>query len=226
MVSFVDIFKQIAEWGFEYIVNNYFNWEVIKKFFWGKRIAVIGPTACGKDSLIARLQGKPIPKQHLNTNAPENIEEYNLKYKIDKDNFIDLMAKKSINVGGEEPDREKYWYEACKDADIIFYMLDSSKFTSSKNNDAAIYRYKNDLRWINIFKHRFKNNVKIAIILNKIDLAIQNNEINLHYSKLDEIARNEINHYSDYVCGIFFLSLTDDNLFQKFFPDILSKVAK
>ena len=39
----------------------------------GKKIAVIGPTASGKDSFLARLQNREIPEVHSNTPMGETV---------------------------------------------------------------------------------------------------------------------------------------------------------
>ena len=39
----------------------------------GKKIAVIGPTASGKDSFLARLQNREIPEIHSNSPMGEKI---------------------------------------------------------------------------------------------------------------------------------------------------------
>lgn len=68
-------------------------WETIFSY-WGhgkKTLAVIGPTACGKDSLIARLQGKPVPDIHINTGMPEDVAEYKVEYPVEGDRKFPLL---------------------------------------------------------------------------------------------------------------------------------------
>ena len=101
-------------------------WETISNYWAkGKTLAVIGPTACGKDSLIARLQGKPVPDIHINTGMPEDVAEYKVEYPIEGGKKISFTANKSRNVGGEEPDRDEHWSDVCQNADVISYMLDA-----------------------------------------------------------------------------------------------------
>jgi len=45
----------------------------------GKKIAVIGPTASGKDSFLARLRNQEIPRVHANSTMGETVESFPVK---------------------------------------------------------------------------------------------------------------------------------------------------
>jgi hypothetical protein len=67
----------------------------------GKKIAVIGPTASGKDSFLARLQNKEIPEVHSNSAAGEKIKSFKVKLALSDNQVIDITCKGMINIGGE-----------------------------------------------------------------------------------------------------------------------------
>ena len=139
----------------------------------GKRIAVIGATASGKNSLIARLRGDKVPTEHAQTRGSETVESYNIKFPVPGQGTVEFKALKSSNVGGEEDERDRYWADACRDADIVFYLVDVERIVSDRI--ATIKRVKEDMNWIRNAglrgkgDHGFKAGMKLAIIANKID---------------------------------------------------------
>src|ERR1022692_3090320 len=67
----------------------------------GKKIAVIGPTASGKDSFLARLQNREIPLVHSNSPMGETVTSFSVKLALSKHQVIDITCKGVINIGGE-----------------------------------------------------------------------------------------------------------------------------
>src|ERR1022692_2814595 len=94
-------------------------------FLWwsGKKIAVIGPTASGKDSFLARLQNREIPQVHSNSTTGEKVKSFSVKLALSNRQVIDITCKGVINIGGESDYRDtpSGWLAACIDADVIFY---------------------------------------------------------------------------------------------------------
>src|ERR1700687_2512216 len=66
----------------------------------GKKIAVIGPTASGKDSFLARLQNKKIPEVHSNSAMGEKIKSFKVNLTLSDRQVIDITCKGMVNIGG------------------------------------------------------------------------------------------------------------------------------
>nr|WP_279185327.1 GTPase domain-containing protein [Acetobacter syzygii] len=225
-----NIVQMLVASGFELAVTYLPDiWEKIEGFWNNNTLAVIGPTACGKDSLIARLQGKPVPDIHINTGIPEAVESYWVKYDDGNGKRISFQAKKTLNVGGEEPDRDEYWGDVCKKANVIFYMLDAEKLVSTQAQ--TISRLNNDMRWLvsEIGGSKFP---KVVIVLNKFDILLEGEEspdvqeaiknIALPLLKIvSESAKKSLGTRKDALKGVKPLSTTDDYLFAQLFPPVL-----
>src|ERR1035441_4266627 len=91
----------------------------------GKKIAVIGPTASGKDSFLARLQNKEIPELHSNSAMGEKIKSFKVTLALSGRQVIDITCKGMVNIGGEADYRDmpSGWLSVCKGADVVFYMM-------------------------------------------------------------------------------------------------------
>src|ERR1700687_2103963 len=91
----------------------------------GKKIAVIGPTASGKDSFLARLQNKEIPEVHSNSTMGEKIKSFKVKLALSDRQVIDITCKGMVNIGGEADYRDmpSGWLSVCRDSDVVFYMM-------------------------------------------------------------------------------------------------------
>ncbi len=91
----------------------------------GKKIAVIGPTASGKDSFLARLQNQEIPQVHSNSPMGEKVKSFRVKLALSNHQVIDITCKGVINIGGETDYRDapSGWLAVCKDADVVFYIM-------------------------------------------------------------------------------------------------------
>ena len=91
----------------------------------GKKIAVIGPTASGKDSFLARLQNREIPEVHSNSPMGEKVKSFKVKLALSNRQVIDITCKGVINIGGETDYRDapSGWLSVCADADVVFYMM-------------------------------------------------------------------------------------------------------
>lgn len=210
-------------------------WETISNYWAkGKTLAVIGPTACGKDSLIARLQGKPVPDIHINTGMPEDVAAYKVEYPIEGGKKISFTANKSRNVGGEEPDRDEHWADVCQNADVIFYMLDAQKVHAAST--PTLSRLKNDMRWL-AAELGNKNKFKLIIVLNKFDLLLGEEGLENFEKVMMEVGApmiNEIKNAAQKTLGVkkshlgkvLPLCTTDGYLFGQLFPPLLLAAAE
>lgn len=203
-------------------------WEFINAKFSGKTVAVIGPTASGKDSLIARLRGREIPEVHINTGAPEKVQKYSISYITPSGEDIKIYVKEGLNVGGEEPDRDDYWEDACKESDFIFYLLDAHRYKIQTREYTS--RIKNDLRWLS--SQLAKNTkAKVVVIVNKIDLLIQDgaslneaesdSDIRDVLDKVSQLTSEMLGSQAGRLKGVNPLSTKDSYYYSQLFPSIL-----
>ena len=139
----------------------------------GKKIAVIGPTASGKDSFLARLQNREIPQAHSNSPMGEKIKSFRVKLALSRHQTIDITCKGVINIGGETDYRDapSGWLAVCKDADVIFYMMTIKDLSGSKYLKGR--RIRQDLDWLLTAMPHLKQEVLIHILINKIDQEIE-----------------------------------------------------
>ncbi|MFT9025345.1 Rab family GTPase [Acetobacter indonesiensis] len=206
----------------------------------GKRIAVIGATASGKNSLIARLRSEKVPTEHAQTRGSEIVRKYTIRFPVPGHKPIEFTALKSMNVGGEEDERDRFWADACRESDIVFYLIDVKRLIS--NREATLKRFREDITWIRSEGFGGKNNgvfkseMKLAIVANKIDALhdIYKNDADLQavtsaslsiISEIDAIARSALGPAGGWLTGVYPLSTTDDNLFTLLFSAILADVA-
>lgn len=142
----------------------------IKSWWNGKTIAIIGATASGKNSMFSRLRKEPIPAEHIQTRGAEKVTDFKVSWPLPNGEHVDFKCKRSINIGGEIDERERYWLQACQGADVIFYLIDAEKLL--KFPPATIKRFHDDMCWlVTKFRH-FKPSVTIHLLLNKIDVTL------------------------------------------------------
>lgn len=144
-----------------YIIN-------LVKFWKGKSIAIIGPTASGKDHMYSNLRNEDPPKEYNNTQVSEKKETFDIIWPLPDAPDVEFKCRKSMNVGGEIEQRERFWLQACENADIIFYLVDVEKLRDNKEN--TFKRIREDFKWLGSNMKNFKPSAKIHILLNKIDI--------------------------------------------------------
>lgn len=138
------------------------------KHWWvGKCIAIIGPTASGKNSLFNKLRGLEAPTTHVRTRGAEKIETFEFHWPLPNKEQVKFRCKRSINVGGETDERDRFWLDSCSGSDVIFYLVDIQKLID--HNQSTMDRIKSDLKWISANINHFKANSSIHVLLNKID---------------------------------------------------------
>lgn len=207
----------------------------------GKRIAVIGATASGKNSLIARLRSEMVPTAHAQTRGSETVKKYDIRFPVPGHKPIEFKALKSVNVGGEEDERDRFWGDACREADIVFYLVDINRLIIER--EETLKRVREDITWFRIEglggrgSILFKQNIKLAIIANKVDFfkEIHKNDIDIDAvasatlaltSEIDAIAKSALGPAISWLTGVYPLSIIDDDLFTLLFSAILADVAE
>jgi tRNA U34 5-carboxymethylaminomethyl modifying GTPase MnmE/TrmE len=221
----------IIDTGLPKIPNT---WKNIKKWWNGKCIAIIGSTASGKNSLFAKLTNEPPPKQHTLTRGTTKQGTFDFKWPLPDGSAIKFKCKKSINVGGEIDERERYWSDACKGADVIFYLIDAEKLSTTPNTTKN--RIKDDFKWMISYIRDIKSNATIHILVNKIDLIIKSTspdeitkEVETKFGsvidEIQELSKNIFGKYRSRITGINAISMTDPYLFNTYFTEALKSIS-
>jgi signal recognition particle receptor subunit beta len=206
----------------------------IKGWWTGKTIAIIGPTASGKNSMFSRLQHHPIPTEHVQTRGAEKVENFNVKWTLAANESVDFKCKRALNIGGEVDERERFWPQACEEADVIFYLLDSKKFKEEEK--ATLQRFREDMRWLKANLRHFKPTVSVHLLLNKIDLSfgpdvyadVAKDAMKGQVSIVEEIAEETLGDEfkRSRVTGVTPISMADSTLFGIHFSAALSQIAE
>lgn len=231
-------------------------WKNIKAYWDRKNVAILGITGCGKDSLLARLQGREIPATHTTTQEAERRPSFQVEYSDGLGDTIYFKVTEGMNVGGESEHVDDYWADASKNADVIFYLVDTGRFLSEighistnlstmdekdlRKASPSLKRLSHDMRFLVANPLSAKPESKLAIILNKIDLPLERAEGDTiaekmqHYSQdlqhlktaVTKIADSGLGVHRNRLTGVFPLSCKDPEMFAQLFPVILRNVAK
>lgn len=204
----------------------------MKAWWQGKTIAIIGPTASGKNSLFDRVRNQPAPNQHIQTRGAEEVGNFNFTW-AKGEGGIDFKCKRSLNVGGEVDERERFWGQACAGSDVIFYLVDLQKL--NEDRESILNRIKSDLKWLATNLKNFKKDVKIHILLNKVDTLPFSGEPEDQREHIMNVLKDESAHVREIaikffadqknvITGISPISMVDDYLFRTFFTNALSSV--
>jgi hypothetical protein len=139
----------------------------------GKKIAVIGPTASGKDSFLARLQNQEIPELHASTPLAEKIKSFPVKLVLSHHQTVDITCKGVVNVGGEVEYRDapEGWLSVCKGADVVFYVMTVEDLMKKRYRKGE--RIRDDLDWLLSAMPHLKPSALVHILINKIDQEIE-----------------------------------------------------
>lgn len=198
----------------------------------GKKIAVIGPTASGKDSFLARLQNREIPQVHSNSPMSEKVKDFRVKFALSNRQVIDIACKGVINIGGETDYRDAPagWLAVCKDADVVFYVMTIKDLTSKRflNNR----RIRQDLDWLLTALPHLKQSALIHILINKIDEEIENHtdyralaaELATELSALDKTARTVLHPYEAKYTGATLISMKNKQIYTRAINDAFRAV--
>lgn len=206
----------------------------VRDWWTGKTIAIIGPTASGKNSMFSRLQYQPIPAAHVQTRGAEKIGKFKVKWTLADNEYVDFKCKRALNIGGEVDERERFWRQACEEADVVFYLLDSEKF--KKDETATLQRFKEDMRWLKANLRHFKSTVVFHLLLNKIDLTFGPDlyadssvkSMKGLVSIMEKVAEESLGRgfKRSRVTGVTPISMADSRLFDTYFSEALSQISQ
>jgi len=198
----------------------------------GKKIAVIGPTASGKDSFLARLQNQEIPKIHSNSPMGETVKSFSVKLALSHRRVIDITCKGVINIGGETDYRDtpSGWLEVCKDADVVFYVMTIKDLAGRKFLKGR--RIRQDLDWLLAALPHLKPGVLIHILINKIDEEIESQtdyralaeELAKELSSLDRTVTSVLHPYEAQYTGATLISMKNKHIYTRAINDVLRSV--
>jgi GTPase SAR1 family protein len=198
----------------------------------GKKIAVIGPTASGKDSFLARLQNREIPQVHSNSPMGEKVKSFPVKLVLSNRQAIDITCKGVINIGGETDYRDapSGWLAVCKDADVIFYMMTIKDLSGSRFLNGR--RIRQDLDWLLTALPHLKEGVLIHILINKIDEEIESHtdyralaeELSKKLESLDQTVKKVLHPYEAGYTGATLISMKNKQIYTRAINNVLRSV--
>lgn len=181
-----------------FLFKNFFHLSLVdlqvqslKLYRWwkGKKVAIIGPTASGKDSLLARLQGQEIPARHLNSASAEHVQAFKVKFSLASGQALEFRCRGVINSGGETDYRDSSdgWGKACQDANVIFYMITYHDLLNPA--DGKQERIFEDMDWLQSMMSSVNPSALLHVLVNKCDELIPSH---IHYPELETILSPEI----------------------------------
>jgi len=198
----------------------------------GKKIAVIGPTASGKDSLLARLQGREIPAAHARSPLAERVTSFKVKLALSHGQAIDLSCKGVINTGGEPEFRDDPagWRAVCEDADVIFYVMTIEDLAKRRFRRGR--RIRQDLDWLYTALPHVGPDALVHVLINKIDLEIESHtdyhafadELAKELRELDRTVREVLHPFETRYTGATLISMKNKQIYTRAIHDALRSV--
>lgn len=189
----------------------------------GKKIAVIGPTASGKDSFLARLQDHEIPQVHSNSAMGEKVKSFPVKLALSNRRVVDITCKGVINIGGEVDYRDapSGWLSVCKDADVVFYVMTVNDLRKKRFLKGR--RIRQDLDWLLTALPHLKPGALIHILINKIDTQIESHtnyqelaeELAQDLAGLDRAVKSVLHPYEARYTGATLISMKNKQIYTR-----------
>jgi GTPase SAR1 family protein len=197
-----------------------------QKRFSGETIAVLGPPAAGKTTLLKVLRNVNIPANDLQTYSKTEVDEHDgidvdFKLSVGSNEQVRFRFKvrKNSDVGGEQYIREHHWPAVIKGAAVVIYILEGPKLLS---NDFPKYRERvlSDFDWLLEQSQLLHENFAVVLAFNKVDELCDKKTYKAfardHSALLEEL-RSDIRdrwpeHLVPHIKGGIFLSLLDPGL--------------
>jgi hypothetical protein len=189
----------------------------------GKKIAVIGPTAGGKDSFLARLRNQEIPRVHSNSTMGETVKTFDVKLALSNRQVVEITCKGVINIGGETEYRDdpSGWLSVCRDADVVFYLMTVDDLTQKRFLKGR--RIRQDLDWLLTAMPHLKQGALIHILINKIDREIESHtdyralatELSQELGALDRTVKSVLHPYEQQYTGATLISMKNKQIYTR-----------
>ena len=145
------ILAALGIWGVTELIK--ISWDVLRKFLYGKRIAILGARAVGKTHLIQFLTKGTIPLEYEVTIDPTREKGRKLDQTI-KLADLNLKIDDMIDFSGGE-DWYPLWKEQFDKADIVFYLFKANDyFGGDKSTQDRVHQDLGQIDiWFNENKH-------------------------------------------------------------------------
>jgi hypothetical protein len=189
----------------------------------GKKIAVIGSTASGKDSFLARLQNQEIPQVHANSAMGEKVKSFPVKLALSNHRVVDITCKGVINIGGEIDYRDAPtgWLSVCRDADVVFYIMTVDDL--ARKRFLKDRRIRQDLDWLLTALPHLKAGALIHILINKVDGQIESHtdyqalaqKLAQNLVQLDKTVRTVLHPYESRYTGATLISMKNKQIYTR-----------
>lgn len=203
-----------------------------RNWWTGKKIAVIGPTASGKDSFLARLQNREIPQVHSNSPMGERVKSFRVKLTLSHHQAIDIFCKGVINIGGEVDYRDAPdgWLSVCQDADVVFYIMTLTDLSEGGFRKGR--RIRADLDWLLTAMPHLKTESLIHILINKVDERIESHmdylelarELERDLGALHRTVKKVLHPYEAKYTGATLISMKNKQIYTRAMNDVLRSV--
>jgi len=200
----------------------------------GKKIAVIGPTASGKDSFLARLQNQEIPRVHSNSAMGEKVRSFPVKLALSSRQVVDITCKGVVNIGGETDYRDapSGWLAVCQDADVVFYMMTVNDLAEKRFLKGR--RIRQDLDWLLTAMPYLKPDALVHILINKIDAMIESHtdyqalagELAKELAALDRTVKTVLHPYEMRYTGATLISMKNKQIYTRAINIVFRAVYK
>lgn len=226
-----DTLKDVLEFAKKRIVSQ--NWQKLarsiklaNKRYSGQAIAILGPPAAGKTTLLKLLANQHTAEDSLAGYSKTEIEKHSAipaEFKLHLDSAEPIVfrfkIKKNSDVGGEEYVRDQHWKSVIEGAAIVIYMIDSAQIIQEDSNEYRA-RVVSDFDWIRDNHQSLRVDFSVVIAFNKIDelCAVENyfdfSRENMRYIEnlKDDIAKRWPPHLKDHLKGGLFLSVLHPGL--------------
>ena len=188
----------------------------------GKKIAVIGPPAAGKDSFLARLQNHEIPRVHANSTMGETVKSFPVKLALSSHQMVDITCKGVINIGGETDYRDdpSGWLAVCEEADVVFYMMTVGDLSRKRFLKG---RVRDDLDWLLTAMPHLKPGALVHILINKIDQEIESHtdypalagKVERELKALDRTVNSVLHPYEASYTGATLISMRNKQIYTR-----------